>query len=918
MDTAPSSLGRRLRIFRQRAGLSQEALAHRAGLGLTTLKALEGDRRQQPHPHSLRLLAEALGLDPAERTELLGSVRAIELADNSPASLGRVRPRTAEPALVEAPRLPVSLTSFVGREVEVESVRRLLDPAVSRVRLLTLVGPGGVGKTRLALAAAAALGRAYSDGVVFVDLASVRDARLVLPTIAAALGVRDGAGRNPGERLREFLRDRRAMLVLDNLEHLLAAAPSLAELLAACPALRLLATSRAPLRVRGEQRFVVAPLATPSGPAAGTAPDAAEMEAIAVSPSVRLFVARARAVAAEFLLTERNAAAVAGICRRLDGLPLAIELAAPRVQLLAPAALLRRLERCLPLLSAGAPDMPKRQQTMRATLAWSHDLLEPATQMLFRRLAVFAGGWTLEAAKAVCADSALPANEVLDRLQVLVDSSLVRRLDRAGDERRLGMLETVREFALEHLEACDEVENERARHAAYFLALARAAEPKVFGAGQLAWLEQLDREHENLRVALSWHLAFEPQAAAELAGCLWQFWRMRGHQIEGLDWLQRTLVTAPGQTRARARALLGAGILARDLGDMVMAHAHLTESLACSRALDEPALVAFGLRDLAGWHTHQGAFALARPLLREALRLARTAGDQRGVAATLMFQAQVAAGGGATRRAWVLNRAGLAAARASGDRWLIVALLLQLGRLAVDAGELEAAVPLLQEGLEVSRVLRAHNRVSHFTWQLGRVALARGDLDRALPLLDALRVAARERHLPRGVASALVDLARVAQARGARTDALALLREALQLLHAMSDRVGAIECLERLAAVDACADPLRAAWLLGAAAAGRRALSAPPSQLLQQDLAETACTARSAAGAMAFEAAHMAGELVPLKQAITRASQEPSDSGLPAGASPSDAAASENGSATAPRSNQSSGAWMRLPESSAE
>ncbi len=859
MDASETTFGQQLRRLRLQHGLSQEALAERAGLTPSAVAALERGRRRRPYPRTIDRLAEALDLADHVRAAFC------DLAGGSTHSADR--DVAGEPP-VGTP-LPVWPTSLLGRQADVREIRNLLNPSGSGVRLLSLIGPGGVGKTRLAVAAAEVLAPLYPDGVVFVDLAPVREVSMVPATIAHALDLRESRGRSAHQLLLDHLRSCQGLLVLDNFEHLLEAAPLLAELLGACPTVRLLVTSRATLRLSAEQRFHVAPLATP-------AENESSAAAVAATPAVRLFTERARTVAPEFMLEPPTAAMVGAICRRLDGMPLAIELAAARLALLSPSALLRRLERRLPLLVGGAADLPERQQTLRQTLAWSYDLLRPTEQILFKRLAVFAAGWTLEAAEAVCPDDALPAEDLLDHLQVLIDSSLVRvqRIDDNGGEPRFGLLETVHEFAQEQLELGDDVETQRERHAAYFLALTRTAEPEVRGARQLVWLARLDREQANLREALSWYLGHDPPVAAELAGRLWQFWRLRGHYAEGLAWLNRGLAAAPGQSVAWARAALGAGVLARDLGDMATAHTHLTASLTCSRALGELELVAHALRDLAGWHVHRSAFGSARPLLREALVLARATGDQLGVAGTLMFQAQVAASGGSTRRAQVLNQAGLAAARAVGDRWLMAAILLQLGSLAVDAGELESAVPLLEEGLAVSCDLGVPTRVGQFQWQLGRIALLRGELDRALPLLETLRVASRERQSPRGTAAALVDVARVAHARGARTEALALLREALRLRDGVSDRVGSIECLELLAAVDAAVDPLYAAWLLGAAAAGRRALGAPPWALVRQELETTRRTARAAVGAATFDEAQAAGQLASLEHAIVQALQD--------------------------------------------
>ncbi|MBV9581726.1 MAG: XRE family transcriptional regulator, partial [Chloroflexi bacterium] len=529
MRAPERTFGQQLRRLRVERGLTQQTLAERAGLATRAVAALEGGARRRPYPHTVAVLAEALGLVAHERASFT------ELA-------GRVAPPAA-PAVAVA-WLPVWPTALVGREDEVRAICGLLHPEGSAVRLLSLVGPGGVGKTRLAVAAAAALVPHYPDGVVFVDLAPVREPRFVAATIARALKLREAGAR---EQLPAYLHARQLLLVLDNFEHLLGAGPLLAKLLAECPAVALLVTSRAALHLRGEQRFPVAPLATPVD-------GSASLEAIGGAPAVRLFVERARAADPAFVLEATNAQAVAGVCRRLEGLPLTLELAAARASLLSPEALLRRLERRLPVLTGGAADLPERQQTLRSTLVWSFDLLEPAAQVLFRRLAVFVGGWTLEAAEAICADATLAAGDVLNRLQELVDSSLVRRLETGTREPRYGQLETVREYAGEELVTSGELERIRAAHAVFYT---RLAEPAAAAQTSAPWvggqapaltdaaLDRLEAELDNLQAALDWWATTgRPAEGLHLAVGLSPLWSRRGHYAAGRRWLEALLELA--------------------------------------------------------------------------------------------------------------------------------------------------------------------------------------------------------------------------------------------------------------------------------------------------------------------------------------------------------------------------------------
>ena len=515
VDTSSATFGMLLRQLRLAAGLTQEGLAERAGVSARGVQDLERGVRMAPRAETLRLLADALDLDAAARSTLITAAHP-ELA--SPGS-------AASPERLSPP--PIPATPLVGREPEVAAACAQLRRPGGEVgtRLLTLTGPGGVGKTRLALAIAAELAADYAEGVAWVELAPVRDPDLVAAVVARAFGVRESGDQPVAETLVTFIAKRRLLLVLDNLEHVLAAAPLVAQLLAAGPQLTVLATSRTRLRLRGEQELSIPPLAVPG--ADETQPP---LEGLAGVAAMRLFTERAQEVLPDFALTAENAAAVAAICRRLDGLPLALELATVRIKLLPPAALLSRLERRLPLLSGGARDLPHRQQTMRDAIAWSHDLLTTDEQAVFRRLAVFVGGFTLEVAEDVGGRFARGGEvereappSVLDLVASLCDQSLLRPLSPTGSEPRLALLETIREYAGECLVASGEEEDTRHAHAACFLALAERAEPELTGPTQTAWLDRLEVEHDNLREALGWSVQHDPRTALRLVGALWRF-----------------------------------------------------------------------------------------------------------------------------------------------------------------------------------------------------------------------------------------------------------------------------------------------------------------------------------------------------------------------------------------------------------
>jgi non-specific serine/threonine protein kinase len=569
-----------LQRHRLAAGLSQAELAERAGLSQRGISDLERGLRQAAYPATLRRLAEALGLSEAERAALLAATRrpgptqaGADTAEPTPTA----PPATARPAH----NLPRQLTSLIGRDRELAELRRL----VMASHLLTLTGPGGVGKTRLALRLAEVVLPDWADGVWLVELAALADPRLVPEAVAATLGIREQPGRALVQTLAERLGPKHLLLVLDSCEHLVDACAALADhLLRACPELRLLATSREPLRIPGETTWRVDPLALP--------PARAAVEQVADTAAVRLFVERARAVMPTFGLTERTAGPVAALCRGLDGLPLALELAAARAPGLGVELLARRLDDRLRLLATGSRMAPARQQTLRATLAWSYDLLDPAEQRVFRGLAVFAGGWSPEAAETVL------GGDVLEVFGTLVDKSLVQR---GGTEAapRFAFLETVRVFALEQLAAAADSTAVQDRHAAYFLALAETADRQLRGLDQAIWFERLEREHDNLRAALHWALERQAMAAASgLLGALWWFWLVRGHLTEGRRWLEAFLATPAGTapTAARAAALDYAGYLTCWQGDVPQARAWAEQALVIWRDLGDRRGMAYARR----------------------------------------------------------------------------------------------------------------------------------------------------------------------------------------------------------------------------------------------------------------------------------------------------------------------------------
>jgi predicted ATPase/class 3 adenylate cyclase len=654
--------------------------------------------------------------------------------------------------------LPRPLTSFVGRERELEEVARLLE----RARLVTLTGPGGTGKTRLALAVAERVRDRYPDGVWFVDLSAIAEPGLVASAIAQVLGVREGEGQSLASVLTARLRERQVLLVLDNFEQVVEAASLVGELLTETPRLTLLATSRVVLRLSGEHVYPVAPLAVPdpNAPAA----------VIATAPAVTLFVERARQARPDFALTNANAAAVAEICARLDGLPLAIELAAARIRLLSPVAIRHRLGERLALLTGGSRDLPQRQQTLRDALRWSYDLLPDAEQMLFRRLSVFAGGWTRESAAAICRARSDPDIDLLDGLALLADKSLVRQQDWSNDDPRFTMLETIREFGLEQLGASGEADACLERHAAYFLALAERAEPDLFLVDHpTPTLKRMEQDHANLRAALDWAIRCgERDLAVRLAAALGGYWFSGGYLSEGRHRLEAAVaetIGRPSLARAQALYVLGriggfqegyarwvwafeesrdlyrqfgdlAGVarclnsLGRvllDRGDVTQAMTLFRESLALFREGGNRAGMAWSLSLLGDAAQAQGELERAADLVEESLALQRSVGDPSGIANALAHLGMVRQAQRDDAQAAQLFEQSLALYRAAEDRTGLAGTLLRLGTLLSDRGDLDRAAPLLAESLTLSRKLGTPLNVAHCLLRFSELA---GRLDR--------------------------------------------------------------------------------------------------------------------------------------------------------------------------------------------
>jgi len=851
------------------------------------LKALAKDPKERfASVHAFaRALEEVVKVESSGRTLFV-------FAPDSPEDHSAEAEQVSDPLQVRFNNLPGPLTQLIGREHEMQSVSTLLQR--SEVRFVTLTGPGGVGKTRLGLQVANDLLDDFADGVCFVSLAPISDPNLVFPTIAQALGIKEAGEQPLADLLQTYLHDKHLLLLLDNFEQVLPAVPGLSNLLTTCPQLKILVTSRAVLHIRGEHEFPVPPLALP---------DLTHLpgsEGLSQNAAVAFFLHCAQTARPGFQLTSANTRTIAEICVRLDGLPLAIELAAPRIKLLSPQALLTRLEHRLQVLTSGAQDAPVRQQTLRNTLAWSYDLLDAEEQRLFRRLSVFVGGCTLEAVEGLSTTLGDTSAHILDGVASLMDKSLLRQVEQEGEEPRLLLLATIREYGLEALAASGEMASTRRAHAVYYLRLSEDAETEIGGPQQAAWLDRLEREHDNLRAALLWSLEQaeneeatdgEPrmETALRLGGALRDFWRIHGYISEGRNFLERALAESGGiEASVQAKALIAAANLAFIQSDYDRTEMLSQESLRLYRELEDQPGIAFSVYLLGFVAWTRGNIAKARSLLTESLALARAVDDEQRAAWSVFVQGLLESSQGEYARAHTLFEESLAIHRRLQNKRGIAHALSQLAQVLIVSQRDLARVPsLLEECLAVSREIGFKEGIAASFWLSGQVALGQGDLVTARSLAEKSVVLYKEMGHRHGTAESLSAFGKVLAAEADYAAARTQYEDSLEICCALGAKWIIATCLLGLGEVVAAQRQLAwAAQLWGAADALRDALGVPIPPFELADYERSLSAARVHLGERAFAAAWAQGRAMTPEQALAAQGQKPAPTSTTTAAPP--------------------------------
>jgi predicted ATPase/Tfp pilus assembly protein PilF len=841
-----------------------------------------------------------------------------------------VAPEPKEDPKAPTNNLPRQLTAFIGREKEVEAIRTLLRHPDTT--LLTLRGPAGTGKTRLGLEAAGALLGDFSDGVWFVDLASIKDQRLVVPRIAQALGVKEAPGQLLLDTLKAYLKEKKLLLVLDNFEQVVEAAGEMSQLLAASALLKVLATSREPLRIKGEKEYAVSPLELPD------TKHLPPLEHLTQNEAVRLFIARASDVEADFQVTNDNALAVAEICVRLDGLPLAIELAAARIRLFTPQALLARLSQRMKVLTGGAKNLPARQQTLRGAIEWSYDLLEEGEKQLFWRMAPFSGGRTFEALEGVCNYDGKLEIDLLEGIESLVSQSLLQKRQGPDGEPRFWMLETIHEYAREKLVESGEEEALKREHALYFMELAEEAEPHLAGAKQQEWLNRLEDEHDNLRYALKWAReqaeggdalapgTLEPvEIGLRTAGAMWRFWYVRGYFSEGREQLQGLLSATPTtsavvrpssslDSKGKSKALAALGALAVRQGDYPAARFALEQARSRATEVGDKKSMALALNYLGNIFEAEGEYHTARSLYKQSLAIAREIRDESGIATTLNNLGDLSYAQGdhlaadslyqeslSMRRkledkhgmATTLNNLGnlsftqgdypaarslyekcLAIQGEIGDRHGIATSFNNLGNLSYLERDYPAARSLYEKCLAIQREIGDRHGISITVSNLGNLFYMQGDYPTARSLYDESLAIQKEFEDEQGISASLHDIGDVSFKEGDHPTARSLYQKSLTIRREIGDKRSIAMSIARLGEVAAkMGEPQKGAELIGASQALMESV-VPTTGPVSDDVASVS----SQLGEEEFEKAWERGRAMSIEQVIAYALEEKEES----------------------------------------